>query len=75
MRIFRFDKEVSRPISEFGSRFRMGPLTGRESRVWVQIVHLLRGGLVGRQRAAAHQLFAWWPGRDGRPVPREGIAI
>lgn len=71
MRIFRFDQEVSRPVSEFGSRFRMGPLTGRESQVWVQIMHLTPGGLVGRHRAAARQLIAvvagsgWATGAEG----------
>lgn len=71
MRIFRFDKEVSRPFSEFGSRFRMGPLTGRDAQVWVQIMHLPPGGLVGRHPAAAHQLFAvvagsgWATGAQG----------
>jgi len=40
MRLLRFDPEVSIPVESFGSRFRVGPLTGDGSRVRVQIIHI-----------------------------------
>ena len=58
MRIFRFDEEVSIPIDAFGSRFRIGPLTGWDSRVRVQIMHLPPDGLIGRHEAGTPQLVA-----------------
>src|SRR5437764_12633417 len=83
MEIFRFDEEVSIPISEFGSAFRVGPLTGINSRVQVQIMHVGAGGLIGRHPAASRQLFAvvagsgWVAGGDGRrrPIPRGYAAL
>ena len=72
LHIFRFDPEVSIPISRFGSRFKIGPLTGTDSRVRVQVMHLPPGGLIGRHRATVQQLFAvvagsgWVTGGDGR---------
>lgn len=72
MRIFRFDEEVSIPISSFGSNFKIGPLTGTDSRVRVHVMHLPAGGLIGRHRAVAQQLFVvvsgsgWAAGGDGR---------
>jgi quercetin dioxygenase-like cupin family protein len=58
VRLFRFDEEVSLPIAQFGSRFRVGPLTGDDARVRVQVMHLPPNGLVGRHRARSQQLFA-----------------
>ena len=58
MRIFRFDDEVSVPISDHGSKFRVGPLTGDDSRVRVQVMHLPPGGLIGRHVAISPQMFA-----------------
>ena len=46
------------PITQFGSRFRIGPLTGDDSRVRVQVMHLPAGGLIGRHPATGPQLFA-----------------
>jgi GrpB-like predicted nucleotidyltransferase (UPF0157 family) len=72
LRIYRFDEEVSIPISRLGSRFRIGPLTGADSHVRVQIMHLPAQGLIGRHPAASPQLFAvvagsgWVSGEDGR---------
>ena len=72
MRIFRFDSEVSIPIGRFGSDFRIGRLTGDDTRARVQILHLAPGGLVGRQPARLRQLFAvvtgsgWVSGGDGQ---------
>lgn len=70
MRIFRFDEEVAIPISEFGSRFRLCPLTGDDARVRVQVMHLPPDGLIGRHVATVQQLFAlvagagWVSGQD-----------
>lgn len=58
MRVFRFDEEVSVPVSEFGSDFRLGLLTGDDSRVRVAILHLPPGGRVGRHPASAPQMLA-----------------
>lgn len=58
MKIFRFDEEVSIPVSAFGSDFRIGPLTGDGSRVRVQVMHLPPGGLIGRHVTTVQQLFA-----------------
>ena len=58
VRIFRFDPEVSLPISQFGSRFRIGPLTGDGAKVRVQIMHLPANGLIGRHPTVGQQLFA-----------------
>jgi GrpB-like predicted nucleotidyltransferase (UPF0157 family) len=81
MRIFRFDEEVSIPIDAFGSRFAIGPLTGHDARVRVQVMHLPADGLIGRHPTAVDQLFAvvagegWVSGTDGvhRPI-RAGYA-
>lgn len=71
MRIFRFDEEVSIPITTFGSRFKLGSLTGHAGEAQVQVLHLPPAGLVGRHPAVAQQLFAvvagagWVSGADG----------
>ena len=73
MRIHRFDEEVSVPVDRFGSRFRIGPLTGSGTRGQVQIMHIPPGGLIGRHPATSRQLFAvvsgagWVSGGDGAP--------
>jgi GrpB-like predicted nucleotidyltransferase (UPF0157 family)/mannose-6-phosphate isomerase-like protein (cupin superfamily) len=75
VRRYRFDDEASIPITQFGSRFRMVPITGPDSRVRVQMMRLPPGGLVGRHEAVARQLFAvvagdgWVCGGDGRRAP------
>jgi GrpB-like predicted nucleotidyltransferase (UPF0157 family) len=75
VRIFRFDPEVSIPVDRFGSEFRIGQLTGDDTRGRVQIMHLAPGGLVGRHRAGVRQLFAvvagsgWASGGDGKRRP------
>jgi GrpB-like predicted nucleotidyltransferase (UPF0157 family) len=72
VKIYRFDEEVSIPVSKFGSRFKIGPLTGTDSRVRVQIMHLPPGGLIGKHPATTPQLFAvvagsgWVSGGNGR---------
>jgi len=58
MEIFRFDEEVSIPVSTFGSRFRIGPLTGDGSRVRVQVMHLPPDGRIGRHPTTVRQMFA-----------------
>jgi GrpB-like predicted nucleotidyltransferase (UPF0157 family)/mannose-6-phosphate isomerase-like protein (cupin superfamily) len=54
----RFDDEVSLPVTEFGSRCRLGPLTGDDAKVRVQVMHLAPEGLIGRHAAPAQRLFA-----------------
>jgi hypothetical protein len=49
---------VSIPIDEFGSNFRIGPLTGPDARVRVQVMHLPPNGLIGRHPTGVQQLFA-----------------
>ena len=71
MQVFRFDPEVSIPIDDFGSQFRVGRLTGADAQGRVQILHLARGGIIGSHRAGSRQLFAvvsgsgWVSGTDG----------
>lgn len=68
----RFDEEVSFPVTEFGSRVRVGPLTG-DARVRVQVMHLPPDGIIGRHAAAAQQLFAVITG-SGRVSGHDGKA-
>lgn len=82
MRVFRFDSEVSLPISAHGSRFRIGPLLGPDARVRVQILHVPAGGLIGRHDATSCQLLAvvagsgWASGDDGaRSDLKPGYAV
>ena len=42
----------------FGSDFRIGPLTGPDARVRVQVMHLAPGGSIGRHPTGVQQLFA-----------------
>src|SRR5580692_6588495 len=58
MQIFRFDEEVSVPISAFGSEFEIGPLTGDNSCVRVQVMYLPPGGIIARHATVAKQMFA-----------------
>jgi GrpB-like predicted nucleotidyltransferase (UPF0157 family) len=72
VQIFRFDPEVSIPISQFGSSFAIGPITGPDSNVQVQIIHVGPGGLIGRHIAPVRQFLAvlagsgWGSGADGK---------
>jgi GrpB-like predicted nucleotidyltransferase (UPF0157 family) len=71
MRIVRFDEELSIPVREFGSRFRLAPLVGLGGDVAVQVAYVPAGGTIGRHLAACPQLFAvvagsgWVSGSDG----------
>ncbi|OAI41128.1 hypothetical protein AYO38_04395 [bacterium SCGC AG-212-C10] len=58
MQIYRFDLEVSIPVSQFGSSFSIGPLTGPGANARVQIMHVPTGGLIGRHPTTVRQLFA-----------------
>jgi hypothetical protein len=58
VRIVRFDEEVSIRITNGGSRFGIGPLTGPGSQVLVHVVHLPPGGSVARHVTPGRQLFA-----------------
>ncbi|HWE55241.1 MAG TPA: GrpB family protein [Acidimicrobiales bacterium] len=70
MRIFRFDHEVSRPVTAFGSDFRIGPLVDADQ-ACIRVIHLGPGGRIGRHPAATRQLLAllagegWVAGPDG----------
>ncbi len=70
VQIVKFDPEVALPFTEFGSDLRIGPLTGRDSRVHVQIVYLAGGGSIGRHPTSVKQLLAvvagtgWVAGED-----------
>jgi GrpB-like predicted nucleotidyltransferase (UPF0157 family) len=57
VQIFRFDVQASMPITDFGSRFRIGPVTGTDSRVRVQMMYLPAEGLIGRHEATTRQMF------------------
>ena len=72
MRIHRFDAEVSVPITQHGSRFLLGPLTGEGARVQVQVVHVPPDGLVGRQVTPVRRLLAAVAG-DGWVSGVEGV--
>jgi GrpB-like predicted nucleotidyltransferase (UPF0157 family) len=69
--VVRFDAAMGRPVTRFGSNFRLGALTAGDARVRVAIMHLPPGGRVGRHPAVARQLFAvvagsgWVSGGDG----------
>lgn len=71
VQIFRFDPEVSIPIDQLGSDFRIGRLTGDDAQGRVQVLHLGPGGLIGRHPAGLRQLFAvvsgsgWVSGGEG----------
>jgi GrpB-like predicted nucleotidyltransferase (UPF0157 family) len=58
VKFFRFDEEVSIPISDYGSRFSIGPLIADKSQVRTQIMHLRPGGSIGRHPTTVRQLFA-----------------
>jgi hypothetical protein len=53
MEIFRFDEEVSIPVSQFGSHFTIGSLTGHGACVRVQVMHIPPGGRIGLHAATA----------------------
>ena len=71
MQLFRFDEEVSIPIPDFGSRFRIGPLTGDDARVRLQVIYLPAGGQIGRHVTPVCQLLAVMTG-DGWATGHEG---
>jgi GrpB-like predicted nucleotidyltransferase (UPF0157 family) len=53
-----FDDEVSIPVTEFGSGFRIAPLVGNDSRARVEVIRIPAGGCIGRHPATASRLFA-----------------
>ena len=71
MEIVRFDDEVSRPVADFGSDFRIAPVIGDGSHARVELIRIPPGGSIGRHPASAAQLFAvvagsaWVSGADG----------
>lgn len=72
MEIYRFDEELSVPVSDFGSRFSLNRLVSSDGGVLVSVLHLPPGGVVGRHPAVSSQLLAvvagsgWASGADGR---------
>ena len=83
MQIYRFDDELGIPVSRFGSDFAIVPLTGLDSRVCVQVVHLPAGGRIGRHPTQVRQLLAvvsgsaWASGADAqrRELPAGRAAL
>ena len=75
MKLYRFDEKAGHPVSNFGSRFTLSPLTDPEGKARAACFHLPPGGLVGRHPAATKQLFCvvdgegWVSGGDGVRVP------
>jgi len=57
VKIFRFDQGTSIPISDFGSRLLVGPITAEDARVRVQLMYLPEDGVIGRHVSASRQLF------------------
>jgi GrpB-like predicted nucleotidyltransferase (UPF0157 family) len=81
MQIHRFDDDYLIPISEHGSDFRIGPLTGEGGPVQVSFMSLPPGGLIGRHATISRQLLCvvggsgWVEGGDGdRRTIRSGEA-
>jgi GrpB-like predicted nucleotidyltransferase (UPF0157 family) len=72
MRIFRFDEELSVPVTSDGSLHRVAPLIGDGSGVRAEVIYLPSGGRIGRRRAERPQLFAvvagsgWVSGEEER---------
>jgi GrpB-like predicted nucleotidyltransferase (UPF0157 family) len=58
MDIVRFDEELSVPVTQHGSSFSLGPLTGQDSRVQVQLAYLPTGGRIGRHETVQARLLA-----------------
>jgi GrpB-like predicted nucleotidyltransferase (UPF0157 family) len=74
VRLFRFDEEVSTPVAEYGSSFRLARLIrsgSRGSAANVQVIYLPANGTIGLHRSATQQLLAvvvgqgWVSGQDG----------
>jgi GrpB-like predicted nucleotidyltransferase (UPF0157 family)/quercetin dioxygenase-like cupin family protein len=81
MQIHRFDDDYLIPITEHGSDFRIGPLTGESGPVQVSFMSLPAGGLIGRHPTVGRQLLCvvggkgWVVGGDGlRRTIRSGEA-
>ncbi|WLD93302.1 cupin domain-containing protein [Alkalihalobacillus sp. AL-G] len=70
MKIFRFDKEVSKRITQFDSNFWMSRITATEEPVHIGCMHIEVGGIVGFHQAVTDQLFlvvsgeGWVRGED-----------
>jgi GrpB-like predicted nucleotidyltransferase (UPF0157 family) len=76
MRVVRFDAEVGRPVTRFGSDFRMAPLAmvgaSDGDGAQITVLHLPAGGTVGPHPATSHQLFAVVAG-TGRVTGGDGV--
>ncbi len=76
MRLFRFDRDVGRPIDAFGSQgLVMSRIVRHDGGVQVGCMHLGAGGRVGRHDAVVGQLFlvvegsGWVQGQGAEPMP------
>jgi len=76
MQIFRFDRDVSRDINDYGSSFRMSRLLlARAGEVRVDCMYLAPNDLVAYHRAGLPQLFCvtegvgWVQGTGPEKVP------
>lgn len=77
MRIFRFDPEVARPITQFGSGGASIAPIARPEPGFVQLgcMYIVAGGHIERHPASSPQLFlvvageGWVSGADGLRVP------
>lgn len=58
MQVFRFDPEVSIPVTRSGSRFSIGALIGDGAHVRAEVVHLPPGGLIADQVTTTPQMLA-----------------
>ena len=78
MRIVRFDEEVSRPITAFGSSFSLAELTEPFGRLRASVLYLAPGGRIGAHDAVGPQLLAvvagsgWVAGSERRRDLRPG---
>ena len=74
MEIRSFDISTARPVTDFGSDFRLSPLVAPGARVAINVIHLAPGGCVGRHRAVVPQAFCvvagegWVAGDDDERV-------
>src|SRR5262249_16197748 len=78
MRIFRFDEEVSRQISDFGSRLKLSPLIAEGSFARVQVMHFPSAGRVGRHRGRGEEWLAvgsGWGGVSGAEGRRRNLGV
>ncbi|WP_029422850.1 cupin domain-containing protein [Alicyclobacillus macrosporangiidus] len=83
MKLFRFDAEVGRPVTAFGSDHTvLTRILKTTAGVQIGCMHLQRGGVIGLHQAVGPQLFlvvqgeGWVRGKEAkRTVVRAGHAV